>query len=82
MAGASLRLTHAERDELTARVKRGRGSADVARRAQVVLLLASGASYGEIREQTGVSSRTIALWKKRFEAERLEGLLDRRGKRG
>lgn len=78
MAGPSLRLTHAERDELTARAKRGRGSADVARRAQVVLLLAAGASYEEIREQTGVSSRTVALWKKRFEAERLDGLRDRR----
>ena len=81
MAGPSLRLTDAERDELTARAKHGRGSADVARRARVVLLLDSGASYEEIREQTGVSSRTVALWKKRFETDRLEGLFDRRVKR-
>lgn len=73
-----IRLTDPERNELTARAKHGRGSAEVARRARVVLLLASGHSYEQIREQTGVSSRTIALWKRRFEGDRLEGLFDRR----
>ena len=76
-----IRLTDAEREELTARARHGRGSADVARRARVVLLIDSGHSYEQIREQTGVSSRTIALWKKRFDAGRLEGLFDRRIKR-
>lgn len=75
-------LTDPERQELTARAQHGRGSAAVARRARVVLLLAAGKSYEHIREQTGVSSRTVALWKKRFEAERLEGLFDRRTRRG
>lgn len=81
MAALRLRLTDAERDELTARAQHGRGSADVARRARVVLLLDADATYEQIREQTGVSSRTVALWKKRFEAERLEGLFDRRSRR-
>lgn len=73
-----LTLTEAERAELTARARHGRGSADVGRRAAVVLLLAGGRSYEQIREQTGVSSRTIALWKKRFLESRIEGLFDRR----
>ena len=81
MAPLRLRLTDMERDELTARAAHGRGSAAVARRARVVLLLDAGRSYEQIREQTGVSSRTVALWKKRFEADRLEGLFDRRLKR-
>ncbi len=76
-----LTLTEAERAELTARARHGRGSADVGRRATVILLLAAGLSYEKIREQTGVSSRTIALWKKRFEEARIEGLFDRRIKR-
>lgn len=77
-----LHLTAGERDELVARARHGRGSADVARRARVVLLLAGGRTYGEIQESTGVSRRTIALWKKRFEQQRLPGLFDRRVNRG
>jgi transposase len=73
-----LHLTDAERAELVARAKHGRGSAQVGRRAKVVLLLAAGSTYAEIHNATGVSTRTVALWKKRFEEDRLEGLFDRR----
>lgn len=82
MAAFTVRLTEAERDELTARARHGRGSADVGRRARVVLLLAGGRTYAEIQASTGVSRRTIALWKKRFEEGRVEGLFDRRVNRG
>ena len=75
-------LTPAERAELVARAQHGRGSADVGRRARVVLLLANGRSYAEITKAAGVSTRTIALWKKRFETQRLDGLFDRRLTRG
>ncbi len=75
------RITDIEREELTARAAHGRGSADVARRARVVLLLASGRSYDDVQVETGFSRRTIALWKKRFEQHRLEGLFDRRLRR-
>lgn len=77
-----LSLTPTERAELVARARHGRGSADVGRRARVVLLLAGGRTYAEIQAATGISRRTIALWKKRFEEERLDGLFDRRVKRG
>ncbi len=49
MAAFTIRLTEAEREELTARAKHGRGSADVARRAQVVLMIDARLSYEEIR---------------------------------
>ncbi|MEX2269823.1 MAG: helix-turn-helix domain-containing protein [Vicinamibacterales bacterium] len=77
-----LALTDAERAELIARARHGRGSAGVGRRASVVLLLADGKSYTEITKAAGVSTRTIALWKKRFEEHRLDGLFDRRLTRG
>lgn len=77
-----LHLTEPERSELLARARHGRGSADVGRRARVVLLLAGGKTYAEIQASTGVSRRTIALWKKRFEEGRVEGLFDRRVNRG
>lgn len=77
-----LHLTEAERSELMARARHGRGSADVGRRARVVLLLAGGKTYAEIQASTGVSRRTIALWKKRFEEGRVGGLFDRRVNRG
>ena len=77
-----LSVTATERAELIARARHGRGSADVGRRARVVLLLADGKSYAEINAAAGVSTRTIALWKKRFEEHRLDGLFDRRLTRG
>jgi transposase len=44
---------------------------------RVILLLADGDSYATITAKTGCSSRTIALWKHRFEASGLDGLLAR-----
>jgi transposase len=51
-----------------------RGRADAARRARVVLLIADGHTYGAITTMTGCSSRTIALWKRRFEERGLAGM--------
>lgn len=77
-----LHLSEQERTELVARARHGRGSADVGRRARVILLLAGGKTYAEIQAATGISRRSIALWKKRFEEQRLAGLFDRRMNRG
>lgn len=43
----------------------------------MVLLLADGESYASIHAKTGCSSRTIALWKQRFEVDGLPGLAAR-----
>jgi transposase len=72
-----LALTSEQRAELERRDRSRRGRADAARRARVILLLADGDSYATITAKTGCSSRTIALWKHRFEASGLDGLLAR-----
>ena len=63
MPSTSFVLTQAQRADLEARVRSGRGRADAARRARVILLLADGYSYATIGTMTGCSSRTIASWK-------------------
>ena len=70
----ALALPADQRTELEARVRSGRGRADAARRARVILLLADGHSYATM---TGCSSRTIALWKHRFVQDGLPGLVAR-----
>jgi transposase len=77
MPSPSLVLTAEQRRELEARVRSRRGRADAARRARVILLIAEGRSYATITTMTGCSSRTIALWKQRFEATGLTGLTAR-----
>src|SRR6187200_2515550 len=77
MASTSLVLTPDQRSELETRVRSGRGRADAARRARVILLLADGCSYATIAAMTGCSSRTIALWKQRFAKDGLAGLAAR-----
>src|SRR5437899_7433964 len=70
-------LTTEQRIDLEAHVRSGRGRADAARRARVILLLAEGCSYVVIATMTGCSSRTIALWKQRFATDGLAGLAAR-----
>ena len=77
MPTTSFVLTTEQRTTLEARVRSGRGRADAARRARVILLLADGHSYAMIAAMTGCSSRTIALWKQRFATDGLAGLAAR-----
>jgi transposase len=71
---STLLLTSEQRTQLETRQRSRRGRADAARRARVILLLADGDSYASITAKTGCSSRTIALWKRRFESDGLAGL--------
>jgi transposase len=77
MPSTHLVLTTEQRAALETRERSRRGRADAARRARVVLLLADGESYASVRAKTGCSSRTIALWKRRFEADGIAGLAAR-----
>src|SRR4029450_4244590 len=77
MPSTLLMLTADQRTELEARVRSGRGRADAARRARVILLLTDGCSYAAIAKMTACSSRTIALWKSRFAKDGLPGLAAR-----
>lgn len=67
-------LTTEERTDLQRLARGGRGRADLARRARVILRLADGASFLEIQRGLGESSRTILKWKARFLADRVAGL--------
>jgi len=49
--------------------------AEDVRRARVILLLSKGTKYLEIQKMVDVTAPTISLWKKRFEAGRLGGLV-------
>ena len=77
MPSRGLVLTTDQRTELESRERSRRGRADAARRARVILLLADGETYTSITAKTGCSSRTIALWKRRFEADGVTGLAAR-----
>lgn len=69
-------LTADERAELEALARTGRGRADLARRARIILRLAGGAPYSELIA-LGESSRSIAKWKQRFVEARIAGLQGR-----
>jgi transposase len=53
------------------------GRADSARRARLVLLLAEGCTWAEIRTKLDCADSYISRWSRRFEAERLAGLFAR-----
>ena len=59
---------------------RGRGASTtaqaLAQRSKIVLLVAEGLRTGEVAERLGVHRNTVAKWRRRFEAERLDGLVD------
>jgi transposase len=70
-------LTKSERVELQQQVSARNGHADSARRARLILLLADGHTWSEIRSKLDCSDSYIDRWSKRFAAERLAGLFGR-----
>jgi transposase len=70
----ALILTVDERTELERRVRSRKIRAEDARRAQVILMLADGASFTAITSAVGCYPDYVSRWKQRFEAERLAGL--------
>jgi transposase len=77
MKTVALKVTEAERIELEARTRSRKGRAGDARRARLILLLASGRTYDEIQKLLDCDRRFIARWKKRWCDERLSGLYSR-----
>jgi len=70
-------LTEIERVELQRQANARNGRADSARHARLILLLAEGVTWAEIRTKLDCNASYIARWNKRFEAERLAGLFSR-----
>ena len=77
MPSTALILRSDERRALEQLARSRKGRAEMARRAQAILWLADGATYPMLTERLGWSSRTTALWKRRFLEERVTGLRSR-----
>jgi len=74
---STITLSSAEYAELSQRAASRAGRADDARRARLVLLLAAGHTWAEIRDKLDCNDAFIDRWSKRFTAERLAGLFSR-----
>ena len=71
-----IELSHAERSELRARARRRKIARADAMRTEIVLLAADGMSNLAIAQRLGITRVTVATWRKRFAAKRLDGLVD------
>jgi transposase len=69
-------LSPTERERLEGWARRRTTARGLAQRAQIVLLSSSGASNIEIATKLGLSRPTVSRWRRRFLAQRLQGLLD------
>ena len=72
-----MKLTKSERMELQRRAQARNGRADSARRARLLLLLAAGCTWADIRVKLDCGDSYINRWRKRFDADRLAGLFAR-----
>ncbi len=72
----SFELADAEREQLESWSRRWTTAHALAQRSKIVLLVADGLRTMEIARQLGVHRNTVAKWRRRFEAERLDGLVD------
>src|SRR5437899_3485505 len=72
-----MKLTKSERMELRRQAGARNGRADSARHARLILLLAEGRTWAEIRAKLDCSDSYIDRWSKRFATDRLAGLFAR-----
>jgi len=73
----ALRLTVPERRELKKRLRSRTLPAEDVRRARLILMLAQGNSYLQIRQALLCNGNYISCWKQRFVEQRLSGLYAR-----
>ena len=73
---AELVVTDAEREQLTRWSRRAKTSQALALRSKIVLACAGGLSNTEVAVRLRVTPGTVARWRGRFVAHRLEGLVD------
>jgi transposase len=73
---ADLALTDEERQVLERLTNRRKSAQAMALRARIVLLCASGSTNREVARQLRVNEATVGKWRRRFVADRLDGLFD------
>ncbi len=71
-----LTLTAEEREQLERWARRGKTAQALATRSRIVLECATGASNTVVAQRVGVSGATVGKWRRRFVADRLDGLVD------
>ena len=76
--GESIVLTSDEQQELQQMCQSRSLAAGDVFRARLILMLAAGRSYAEIRERLDTTAPTISQWKKRFLTDRIAGLMEQR----
>jgi transposase len=69
-------LTDEEHAELDRRSKALTSSVRDARRAEIILLCADGLALRQIAKRVGMDQHQVGVWRRRFLADRLEGLVD------
>ena len=72
---APLTLTESEREELLAITRSRSMPQSLATRAGIVLRAAGGESNTDIAERFALSKPTVGIWRKRYLAQRMAGLL-------
>lgn len=72
-----IELSNDERGELERRANAHTSTVRVARRARIILLCAQSVSLRQIGLRVDMDQHQVGLWRKRFLADRIEGLDDR-----
>ena len=75
-SAVAIELSVAERCELQSLARAQKTGQAMARRARIVLAAAAGLENKAICVQVGADANTVGKWRRRFAAERLNGLLD------
>lgn len=75
-AAAAIELDATERWELQSLARAQKTGQAMARRARIVLAAAAGMENQAICVEVGADANTVGKWRRRFAADRLDGLLD------
>ena len=76
----TITLTPAERQTLLAWQRATTIAAGRARRGRLIVLVADGKPISEVAATVGISRRFIYKWVQRFQAQGVEGLIDKLGR--